>query len=705
MQKFNSASQRMGELRNLLDSASHKSTQNGSNPEQQAGGPEEESATTNNRRSIAERMAALSNAGINTSPTTAYSHQQRSSVANINTNSHPQPSVEALNRPARKPLPRVNPDVQPAPAPSEPSTPPPQPKPLPTPPDPKDPRPASQPLERSAADEAEKAFHSHFPSVDALEQDFPSMPSVPTSTPGASNVAAASSSSRPSSAKSAHLDAGNFGSPLRRSPGVSSLSNPHQSGAPQAQVVPVASTSRAGQQPPSVAEDPPLPLNNAITPAALHSYLSTTQSPVLVIDVRPRPDFERAHLKPPNDRSGVVCIEPIALRHALDSTQLSKSLFDCPREEKEAFDARHGYSLIVVTDQSSTVMPSSASHAAMSTEAMFLFHLNQAIYVNEFRAPLNRPPVLLVGGMSAWGEAYGAKYAQGSLVDTTHRLHGGSSLRRGSLVHGPDSEAKRANRRAKVAEGEMYGMNIARNVGDVVRSKFSAGTVKGLFSSAVFVCQIGSPSAGSPYQGQGKDTQQEYFPRHAITTSSPPSNHLYGRNSIMMPPVAFPPTAMPKATPPPLSYSKPDLYASTSSQAASTSSSSSTSHQPLSPNSTYANSSSTSRPPINYPNIAPSSYQSQQATDLQRPPIAAQPNSFSRPSYPYESSPYDPRQQQQQQQQSSAPPPPQNRRLSQTGYNPGGLASLPQWMDGKIGVSGLKNLGNSKSFLLARRLG
>lgn len=189
----------------------------------------------------------------------------------------------------------------------------------------------------------------------------------------------------------------------------------------------------------------------------------------------------------------------------------------------------------------------------------------------------------------------------------------------------------------------------------------------------------------TPYQGQGKDTQQEYFSSSAIPTSSPPTNHLYGSGSIQMPPVAFPPTALSKATPPPLSYSKPDLYTSAAGLSQSSSS------QPLSPNSAYAN--APPRQPINYPNLVPSSYNASNTngTDLQRPPLAAQPNSFSRPSY------YDQHQQLQspEQQQQYAVQQPQHRRLSQAQYNPGGLSSLPQWMDGRVGMSGLKNLGNS----------
>lgn len=466
----------MKELRNILDHANtSKSVRSDTTtPPAPETPPEREEDPGRNRRSIADRMAALSNAGINTSPSSAYSYHK-------GYNSHPQPNPEALQSatsPAspKKPLPRVQ-ENTPTPPPSSDRPPLHAPEPklpdevlaAPEPPE-LDPRPASQPLARSAADEAEQAFHDHFPSVDALEQGFPSMPDVPRSIPGSLQPGRQMNGNSSSSHKKPLPDP-TTSSPMRRSPGMTTLTssssqyNATYSSLPHNSSQPVASTSKAAQQAP---EEPQLPLNNAITPAALSSYLSTTQSPVLVIDVRPRPAFEKAHLQPPNDRSAVVCIEPIALRHALDSTQLSKNLFDCPKAEKEAFDARHSYSLIVVTDYASTTMPSSASQAAMNTEAMFLFHLNQAIYVNEFRAPLSRPPVLLVGGMSAWGEAYGSKYLKGSLIDAHHQLQRGANLRRGSMSH--DADVKRANRRAQVTEGEMYGMNIARNVGDVVCS-------------------------------------------------------------------------------------------------------------------------------------------------------------------------------------------------------------------------------------------
>lgn len=173
----------------------------------------------------------------------------------------------------------------------------------------------------------------------------------------------------------------------------------------------------------------------------------------------------------------------------------------------------------------------------------------------------------------------------------------------------------------------------------------------------------GSPGQSSSYQGPA---QNEYFSRPSMPNSS-----SFGSSGITGPPVAFPPSILPKTTPPPISYNKPDPFTSPPASLRD-----SNAQQPLSPNASLSN--SFHRPPINYPHLAPTSQPNQPSsgTDLQRPPLAAQPNSFGRSPYPDQ---------------------PHHRRLSHNNYKPVNLNELPQWLDGRVGMTGLKNLGNSES--------
>lgn len=448
-QKFQPAKSRMTDIRTALQS----SQQSNPNTTFSASWAEsEEEPDTPKRQSLADRIQALSNAGVNTSKAPAYMHPQpHSAVLNgFSKHSLGTTQEEAPQEASPSAIPTPSRSHHSRPLPTTPNTVSRQPSPVSN-----IERPASQPLARSAADEAEKEFHSHFPSVDALEQEFPSMPTAPTHSLGKPK---SNGTSTRNGLPDSLTPASNTG--LSHSPSHVSFVD-----SIRGQSQPEASTSKSPLSDHAESKSN-VPLGNGMLPNILHSYLQTTSSGILIIDVRSRPEFERAHFAPPNPRSVTICLEPITLRHALDATQLAASMFDSRPEEKEAFTKRAEFALIVVIDQSSSAMPSTPSMAASSEEYKYLFNLNQAIYVNEFRAPLPRPPVLLIGGMDAWEEAFGTKLLMGSAVDTSRGRSASSHLKRDSAYG--DAPAKKANRKAKVTEGEMYGYNIARNVGDVV---------------------------------------------------------------------------------------------------------------------------------------------------------------------------------------------------------------------------------------------
>lgn len=67
---------------------------------------------------------------------------------------------------------------------------------------------------------------------------------------------------------------------------------------------------------------------------------------VLLIDVRPRADFDQGHIYSQN----VMCIEPMSLQPGMSAEQLLESLILSPDAEQEMFDSRHLFDLVVYYD-------------------------------------------------------------------------------------------------------------------------------------------------------------------------------------------------------------------------------------------------------------------------------------------------------------------------------------------------------------------
>jgi ubiquitin carboxyl-terminal hydrolase 8 len=56
-------------------------------------------------------------------------------------------------------------------------------------------------------------------------------------------------------------------------------------------------------------ELPKLPKSTLCTPKELYDYMHNIRYGVLILDVRPREEFEREHIK----ASAIVCLEPLVL--------------------------------------------------------------------------------------------------------------------------------------------------------------------------------------------------------------------------------------------------------------------------------------------------------------------------------------------------------------------------------------------------------
>ncbi|KAK9368297.1 hypothetical protein V1509DRAFT_623670 [Lipomyces kononenkoae] len=227
---------------------------------------------------------------------------------------------------------------------------------------------------------------SPFNGLDAV-QLLGSLPSVPTALPPVPS--SSSISQRNSPAKSI--------SSLRSSPIHSNGTSP----APGSRIHPPP-------PPPSVPPPPP-PANQSnsqrpynfpraltVTAEDLATYIHEVPDQILLLDIRPREQFDEGHIY----TSNIVNIDPIVLRANQTSGDLEDALILSPAKEQELFIRRHKFELIIYYDQSSRTN-ADLGGASDSRQAP-LNNLIDTIYERETIRCLKRQPCLLVGGIDAW---------------------------------------------------------------------------------------------------------------------------------------------------------------------------------------------------------------------------------------------------------------------------------------------------------------
>ncbi|KAE8271216.1 hypothetical protein A4X09_0g1106 [Tilletia walkeri] len=329
-----------------------------------------------------------------------------------------------------------------------------------------------------------------FPSLDELERDprFPQAPSHFVTDDPAAAALAASVPTRPlpvpPSAPEASSLRGNVPQPFpdrqRAQPvtqqqrdGVSrgrQASDPRRGPLPPpagpavARVAPASSGSGIGPK-------PSLPLSNSVTVEQLWTYLNpgfeSVTDPktgkkriekraglqILLLDVRSRAEYEAGRIQGPQGEG--VCLDPITLREGMSSEDLEGKLLLSPTSEQQAFAHRHSYDLIVLYDRNSRTFgtPSSgpSKFASIPTPVTMLSQQSKmaadklaivmrAIYENEFLKPLKHSPVLLVGGYEAWSK---------EINSSAPESRSSSSAREGNM-----DDVKRSRRDARIVPGD-----------------------------------------------------------------------------------------------------------------------------------------------------------------------------------------------------------------------------------------------------------
>lgn len=125
---------------------------------------------------------------------------------------------------------------------------------------------------------------------------------------------------------------------------------------------------------------------------------------VLLIDVRPRDQFDNGHVY----AKSVICIEPVALKENMSAEELEERLVVSPEHEQTLFEKRNEFDMVVYYDQQANSV-SYLAGSPVGTTAPHLRALYDTLYEFNAYKPLKdgRPPALLLGGLDAWIDLLG----------------------------------------------------------------------------------------------------------------------------------------------------------------------------------------------------------------------------------------------------------------------------------------------------------
>lgn len=136
--------------------------------------------------------------------------------------------------------------------------------------------------------------------------------------------------------------------------------------------------------------------------AAPELYERLQTSSVLLIDARSREEYDQGHIF----ASSIMCVEPLGLRAGLSAEELEERLVISPEVELSLFERRDEFDLVVYYDRK-TSSTGFLTGPPAGTEADALRALHDTLYEFNAYKPLQRPPVMLKGGLVAWAELVG----------------------------------------------------------------------------------------------------------------------------------------------------------------------------------------------------------------------------------------------------------------------------------------------------------
>ncbi|KAJ7019793.1 ubiquitin carboxyl-terminal hydrolase 4 [Mycena alexandri] len=347
-----------------------------------------------------------------------------------------------------------------------------------------------------------------FPSISELDESF-ALPSVPTGLPSGSG----SGSSGPRALPIPPDSSTSFRNylPIERpsstpvTPTLNSfVSRPASPTKPQIPLKPSGLSSHASSSPKAA-----LPNSGTAFPKDLQNYLRDYN--VLLLDVRNRVDFDKAHIRV----EAVVCVEPVVLmRSGLTAVGLEDSMFNAPTNETTMFKNRDKFDLIVLYDQSSQSLGPASS--PMST-------LVRLISEQAFTKLLKRMPMMLVGGFDAWRKDIGESEIGGaqatSLPSRTTPLNGYSGL------PPPISFSTSASSSSSMSNGFSSSSSVSHGLSNGM-------SMPNGFSSSSSMAN--GSSSSSSMAGSSSEPHQLWTPRSRADTNPPPGPSVQHRSNFSL---------------------------------------------------------------------------------------------------------------------------------------------------------------------------
>ncbi|KIR42515.1 ubiquitin carboxyl-terminal hydrolase 8 [Cryptococcus deuterogattii 99/473] len=223
--------------------------------------------------------------------------------------------------------------------------------------------------------------------------------------------------------------------------------------------------SEPSQPAPKPKEKPKFPFSNSITPDELREYFLNPSVEMLFLDIRPEDEWKKGYVGKEYEKRGarveVVWLDPtVLLREGMTANKLEDALSLSPAVQRQAFQNRHKYDLIIVYDARSPVWPKEGPLSRLWD--MFFMGLDEK--------RLQRNPVILVGGYEKWREFIkmrAARHAHPAKGKDARNGLNGYTMMRSDVVSPAPSEVsvKKANREAPVYQASQYAKNIAENFG------------------------------------------------------------------------------------------------------------------------------------------------------------------------------------------------------------------------------------------------
>lgn len=399
-------------------------------------------------------------------------------------------------------------------------------------------------------------FMTSFPAMDDFEHRFPdaprdrpsdALPTVPMSAPASGSRAMdepiGRAPSPPRFDMAVEMKRDDSASSVGKSAGLTRSPAMHK-------IAPSRPRDRGPSDPMPLSTSAPrhLPFTSSIAPDQLWALLRQpgSSSAILLLDVRSRDEHDRAHVA----YGETVVVDPLVLRNEVGSDRIEQSLVLSSPSERERFDRRNRYDLIVVLDRASSMVP--APGVSADEPGRILRNLTSAIFEREFRRPLRRAPIILVGGIEAWRRQLGGEGLVGPDVVVTRRGSDsvGSASAPPPINHaarpgastGSPNDAKRANRSAKVVGG-VVDYALAQPPRTVVET-----LVHSPYNQQAGPSYFTRQASSSSFSGGQSPIAS---PPMAVTTSQSPragQASSFDYQAMVMPP--YPPTPSGHETPP-----------------------------------------------------------------------------------------------------------------------------------------------------------